>query len=520
MDVGDTRENDPTETTTPTKQVTRGMAAMPTRVVVVAFTLVSAVSAAVSPVARTAAVVGAGPAGVCTAIMLARRGWSSITVYDELTPPPSADDPMWGAGERSYQLGINGRGQRALRSLGCMERVSRYAASANGRLSFDAATGAPVEQRLKPPGTPGAEKTYVTRVLQRDRLQACLLEEAAASYAGQIRVVHGTACEGLDLSGERPALLMRESGEAARREPVDLVVGADGVRSAVRSALEAAPGSRTRTVRFADLNERRFKTVPLHPSLVDGTSSDLNWGYRNKTLELGMDALPTMEGEMVAVLLTKPGTDGYRRIDALDDAESSREFFAECMPPLLPYLREAELERFAQRPIARLPSFQLVEGDVHRSLPSGGVVLLGDAIKAVKPYFGQGANSALEDVTVLDSCLAESDDRPDAACAAFTRRRAGDARALVRISRGFDRPGRIGTLRFILPLLIDLQLNKFMPWLFSPPMLRALQDERYAFAAILRRKRLERVLLVGMLGATFVALRAALRVSARVIIGA
>ena len=33
MDVGDTRENDPTETTTPTKQVTRGMAAMPTIVV-------------------------------------------------------------------------------------------------------------------------------------------------------------------------------------------------------------------------------------------------------------------------------------------------------------------------------------------------------------------------------------------------------------------------------------------------------------------------------------------------------
>ena len=29
------------------------------------------------------------------------------------------------------------------------------------------------------------------------------------------------------------------------------------------------------------------------------------------------------------------------------------------------------------------------------------VVLLGDAIKAVKPYFGQGANSALEDVTAL-----------------------------------------------------------------------------------------------------------------------
>ena len=66
-----------------------------------------------------------------------------------------------------------------------------------------------------------------------------------------------------------------------------------------------------------------------------------------------------------------------------------------AMPPLLPYLRDDELQRFVQRPVSRLPSFQLVDGPIHHSLPSGGVVLLGDSIKAVKPYFGQGANSAV-----------------------------------------------------------------------------------------------------------------------------
>lgn len=60
-------------------------------------------------------------------------------------------------------------------------------------------------------------------------------------------------------------------------------------------------------VRFEDNNERRYKTIQLHPSAVDGTSSDLNWGYRNASLDLGMDALPTREGEMIAVLLFKPG---------------------------------------------------------------------------------------------------------------------------------------------------------------------------------------------------------------------
>ena len=98
---------------------------------------------------------------------------------------------------------------------------------------------------------------------------------------------------------------------------------------------------------------------------------------------------------------------------------------------------------------------ELVEGPIHRALPRGGVVLLGDAIKAVKPYFGQGANSALEDVSVLGACLARERDDPAAAAAAFTAARADDARALVRISRGFDGKGKLGTARFVLPLLLD-----------------------------------------------------------------
>ena len=105
--------------------------------------------------------VGAGPAGALTAIMLAQRGWR-VNLYDALPAPPAASDAAWGAGERSYQLGLNGRGQKALREFGCMERVDKYAASVNGRLSFAADTSAGAdafsETRFKPPGTPGAEK--------------------------------------------------------------------------------------------------------------------------------------------------------------------------------------------------------------------------------------------------------------------------------------------------------------------------------------------------------------------------
>lgn len=230
--------------------------------------------------------------------MLARRGYD-VDVFDALPAPPPASDPAWGAGERSYQLGLNGRGQTALRALGCMDRIDGYAASVNGRLSFTSGEAeggqAFTETRLKPPGTPGAEKTYVTRVMQRDRLQACLLEEVAEKYHN-IRVTHGVSCIGVDLHGERPELELRPcepvaapegepegcevQAEGARTAAYDLVIGADGVQSGVRDSLCGAAGSATRTVRFEDTNERRYKTIPFHPSAVDGTPTDLNWGAR------------------------------------------------------------------------------------------------------------------------------------------------------------------------------------------------------------------------------------------------
>lgn len=206
--------------------------------------------------------------------------------------------------------------------------------------------------------------------------------------------------------------------------------------------------------------------------------------------------------------LVQPDSRGYELLDGLRSADEARQFFADSLPSVSPYLRDEELARFVERPISRLPSFQLVEGDVHASLPAGGVVLLGDSIKAVKPYFGQGANSALEDVAVLARCLdACGDDAPSAA-AAFTRERAEEARALVRTSRSFDGRGALGTARFLVPLLLDIQLNRLLPSVFTPPILRGLQDERNSFTGLRVRKRRERTLqlsvLAGLVGAALV----------------
>lgn len=79
------------------------------------------------------------------------------------------------------------------------------------------------------------------------------------------------------------------------------------------------------------------------------------------------------------------------------------------------------------------------------------------------------------------------------ATSSFSMQRANDSKALVQISRELDRPGLLGVITFILPLVIDSIFNKMAPRLFSPNTIAMLQKRENTFCGIRRRKRLERL---------------------------
>lgn len=65
------------------------------------------------------AIVGGGPAGLLTAIMLAKMGYSGIEVFEKREKPAAPSDKIWSDVDspefkRSYNIGIGGRGQRVL----------------------------------------------------------------------------------------------------------------------------------------------------------------------------------------------------------------------------------------------------------------------------------------------------------------------------------------------------------------------------------------------------------------------
>lgn len=82
----------------------------------------------------------------------------------------------------------------------------------------------------------------------------------------------------------------------------------------------------------------------------------------------------------------------------------------------------------------------------------------------------------------------------------FSNERAGEAKALVRISRELDRPGAVGFLTFVLPLILDSIFNKMAPKIFAPNVITMLQKEGYGFRRVARRKRTDRLLQVVIIG--------------------
>jgi hypothetical protein len=156
----------------------------------------------------------------------------------------------------------------------------------------------------------------------------------------------------------------------------------------------------------------------------------------------------------------------------------------------------------------------------------------GDCIHTVKPYFGLGANSALEDVKIFEQSLDfaqvksffndNNDNNVDSdkhssfttttsrdmtnprrtstnnkipqAIQHFTKQHANDSKTLVRISRELDRPGKLGFITFILPIILDSIFSTKFPNLFSPNTITMLQNENLKFTQVAAIKRHDRLL--------------------------
>lgn len=466
---------------------------------------------------------GGGPAGLLTAIMLVQKfPDQKIKLYDRLPPPFSpTDEAVWNDIAKFYLIGLGGRGQTALAKFGMWDPVEDVCTAVVGRKDWAPDSEEGVERIFE-------GRKFMTQVLPRDKLVAVLHQHIVENYStDQIELNHGyeVVPVALDADGDGdakkdhalvdvfPCQGEKENNvecqvEATERISTSLLIAADGTSRTVANYMEDSDkkereamnpvqrlfsGKPFRVTRYTDDNRRVYKTIPM--ILPEGWRPDLNYSARSQKGGMNIDALPAnRNGSYCGVLLLKeddpmaqPGV----------DPTALRGFLDKLLPQFSAFLDDEVISQVAKKPPSFLPSFRFVGPKLNQG---DHTLILGDCAHTVKPYFGLGANSALEDVAIFSDCIDEANNNMVEAVHEFSNRRAKDSETLVRISRDLDRPGVIGAITFIIPIILDSIFNKINPKLFAPNIISMLQRDDMTFNQVARRKRIDRVAQLTIIG--------------------
>lgn len=252
-------------------------------------------------------------------------------------------------------------------------------------------------------------------------------------------------------------------------------------------------GKPFKVTRYEDDNRRVYKTIPM--KIPEGWRPDLNYSARSAGGGMNIDALPAnREGNYCGVLLLKED-DPMAQPDT--DPKELRAFMDKLLPQFSTFLDDDVVTQVAKKPPSYLPSFRYVGPRLNQG---DHTLILGDCAHTVKPYFGLGANSALEDVSIFSDCIDDANNDMVKAIHEFSERRAKDSETLVRISRDLDRPGFLGAITFIIPIILDSIFNKINPKLFAPNIISMLQRDDLTFNQVARRKRIDRVAQLTIIG--------------------
>ncbi|EGF89964.1 FAD binding domain protein [Asticcacaulis biprosthecium C19] len=342
-------------------------------------------------------IIGGGIGGLTTAIALRRKGFD-VEVVEK--------DPNWAV----YGVGIIQQANviRAMNELGILDD---YIHAGYGFDYVDIFI--PSGQQVAHIPTPKLVEGYPSNVgIGRPALHKVLGDRTKASGA---RVKLGVTASRMEDDG-RGVTAWFSDGSKGR---YDLVVGADGVNSAVRQVLfpkAAMP-------EFTGQGVWRYN-FPRDPSITNLTA------YEGPT---GIGFCPLSETLMYMYVTTRePGNPFYEK----HTLAASMRAKLQNVPPFIGRLREqiTDNDSVVYRPLHWL----FLDGDWH----VGNICVLGDAAHATTPHLGQGAGMAIEDGIVLadELVLART---PQEAFRAMHKRRFSRCKYIVDRSKAIG-DGQIG----------------------------------------------------------------------------
>ncbi len=371
--------------------------------------MVSATGATSSPDDYDAIVIGGGPAGSCTARALARLGWRTALIEHGSRHRPKACGDC-----------LNARGVRLLHRAGLLDDVRALAVGSTCRVRVHVAGRPPVTAPL-PAGDAGGGL-----LVPRDRFDQLLVDRAAE--AG-VHVFQPVSARVVELTPHSALVALRGNG-AASRARCRLLVGADGLRSAIADA-SGLGRRRTAGGKFGfaiDVDE------PARGAMAPGT------------IEMFV-----VRGGYIGVVARSDRRMHVAGLVSRAAAAGNPVEFIESVARRFDVLRLSGLHRLRRTSVNRL----LGAGPIPcrpRGVAGVRVALVGDAAGYVEPFSGEGISCALESAEVLADTLARRTpgDWTPATARVYQgqwTRRIGRRQHLDRLlARALERPGLTGGL--------------------------------------------------------------------------
>ncbi|MDH3753967.1 MAG: FAD-dependent monooxygenase [Acidimicrobiia bacterium] len=436
-------------------------------------------------------VAGAGLTGCLAAVRLARRG-IEIDLVEKRPDLRVADDDHG----RSINLALSTRGLDALARVGLDERIRQDGIPMRGRM-MHAIDGALTFQAY------GPRPEHAILSVSRDGLNIALLDAVAAEANITARYEHAVVAVDIDT-----AIVTVEDADGRQYDiDADAVLGADGAYSRVRSHLQRSP-------RFSyehDYLEHGYKELTIPPA-PEGTHRidphALHIWPRGSHM---MIALPNPDGSFTCTLFWP--FDGEVGFDSVRDGDAAITTFERQFPDALDLMPDLADEYVTN------PTSTLVTIRCRPWYHLDKVLLVGDASHAVVPFYGQGANAALEDVTILCDELDRHEGDRATAFASFYDARKPDADALadLAIDNFVEMRDRVTSRWFLARKRLKNLLAATMPSRFEPLYTMVTFSRRPYAEAVAKAGRQDRVLTV--VGAIVLAV-VALIVALAVVVGA
>jgi len=321
-------------------------------------------------------IIGSGLAGSFLAFLLAKKGYT-IDIYERLAKENIFDE----ASKRSYNIVLFGYGITVLKEAGLWEVIEPYLLPLNGSITYIANEKEPIVTRTDPKKTP-----YFT--ISRALVAKILLEQAAKNSS--VTIHYNTTLLSIDRH-TKSFVVQQTKTQKIQSITTDLIIGADGAHSLIRSFLQLGQETHTRQ-EYAPWTYRQFI---LSPEMVKKLALEEKfvhiWTQKKSFIILH----PDKNGFMIALFV-------FPQKQSLKSAQEIKEFFTENFPKF----SSAYSEIIPSLLTSPNGSFVTIYADpwYYKDF----VAIIGDAAHGFYPFFGQGTSAAFGDVMKLIELIDEN----------------------------------------------------------------------------------------------------------------